>query len=109
MFPASIPSDPLTLLAALFTLFGLPLLIFGFVLFYAGYIRHDADQTLAELEDADESPETELSDPAAEGTDTETASSPPSGTDEPNGTAETATPNSDRKDAATLETDLDDQ
>ncbi|WP_206335524.1 hypothetical protein [Natronolimnobius sp. AArcel1] len=50
MFPASIPSDPLTLLAALFTLFGLPLIIFSLVLFYAGYIRHDADQALEALE-----------------------------------------------------------
>ncbi|SDR13630.1 hypothetical protein [Natronobacterium texcoconense] len=50
MLLSAIPSDPGTLLLALFALFGLPLIIFSLVLFYAGYVRYDADQSLEALE-----------------------------------------------------------
>lgn len=50
MLLASIPSDPITLLLALFAVFGLPLLIFGIVVLGAGYLRHDADRSLEDLE-----------------------------------------------------------
>ena len=50
MFLASIPSDPATLLLALFAVFGLPLLIFGIVVLAAGYMQHSATQDLEDLE-----------------------------------------------------------
>lgn len=47
---AAIPSDPATLLLALFAVFGLPLLVFGLVVLGAGYMQRSADRDLEELE-----------------------------------------------------------
>ncbi|WP_323173841.1 hypothetical protein [Natrialba sp. PRR66] len=57
--PGALPPDIGTALAALFLLFGVPTLIFGFIFLYTGYVRYDAEQYLAELdatEDADTAP-----------------------------------------------------
>ncbi|MEY7850732.1 hypothetical protein AB7C87_16200 [Natrarchaeobius sp. A-rgal3] len=56
----ALPPDLLTLLAALFMLFGVPLILFSIVLLYTGYIRYDAEQYLEELEaEAEEGEESE--------------------------------------------------
>ncbi|MWV39153.1 hypothetical protein [Natrialba sp. INN-245] len=46
----ALPPDLITLLAALFMLFGVPLILFSIVLLYTGYVRYDAEQYLEELE-----------------------------------------------------------
>lgn len=74
--PATLPSDIGTVLAALFMLFGVPLILFGLIFLYTGYVRHDAEQYLEELEaDADDpapqdrADESETLEPADERTD----------------------------------------
>ncbi|ELY93860.1 hypothetical protein C483_04254 [Natrialba hulunbeirensis JCM 10989] len=49
--PASLPSDLGTILAALFMLFGVPLILFALIFLYTGYVRYDAEQYLDELEE----------------------------------------------------------
>ncbi|WP_174811858.1 hypothetical protein [Salinadaptatus halalkaliphilus] len=51
MHPAALPSDPLTIVAVLFLLFGVPAILFALLLLYTGYVRYDAERYLEELED----------------------------------------------------------
>ncbi|ELZ03237.1 hypothetical protein [Natrialba aegyptia] len=59
--PGALPPDIGTALAALFLLFGVPALIFGFIFLYTGYVRYDAEQYLAELDATEDDPDTALS------------------------------------------------
>ncbi|RQH03040.1 hypothetical protein [Natrarchaeobius oligotrophus] len=49
----ALPGDVVTLLAALFMLFGVPLILFSIIFLYTGYVRHDAERYLEELEAED--------------------------------------------------------
>ncbi|OIB55857.1 hypothetical protein [Natrialba sp. SSL1] len=49
--PASLPSDLGTILAVLFMLIGVPMILFGLIFLYTGYVRYDAEQYLDELEE----------------------------------------------------------
>ena len=53
MIIAAIPGDFVTVLAALFLLFGVPAILFGAIFLYTGYVRYDAEQYLEELEAED--------------------------------------------------------
>ena len=48
--PGALPPDLFTALAALFLLLGVPLILFVLIMLYTGYVRHDAEQFLEELE-----------------------------------------------------------
>lgn len=50
LVPGSLPPDVGTALAALFMLFGVPLILFGLLFLYTGYVRYDAERYLEELE-----------------------------------------------------------
>ncbi|ELZ01704.1 hypothetical protein [Natrialba asiatica] len=62
--PGALPPDIGTALAALFLLFGVPALIFGFIFLYTGYVRYDAEQYLAELDATEDTDTTPSSDRA---------------------------------------------
>ncbi|RQG91161.1 hypothetical protein EA462_03970 [Natrarchaeobius halalkaliphilus] len=45
-----LPGDVITILAALFLLFGIPAILFSLIFLYTGYIRYDANRYLEQLE-----------------------------------------------------------
>lgn len=47
----AIPPDLLTALAALFLLFGVPLILFGLIMLYTGYVQYDGERYIEELEE----------------------------------------------------------
>ncbi|RQG93429.1 hypothetical protein [Natrarchaeobius chitinivorans] len=49
----ALPTDLLTILAALFLLFGVPLILFSLVMLYTGYVRYDAERYIEELEESE--------------------------------------------------------
>ncbi|SFS52829.1 hypothetical protein [Halostagnicola kamekurae] len=46
-----LPPDLLTALAALFLLFGVPLVLFGLIMLYTGYVQYDGERYIEELEE----------------------------------------------------------
>ncbi|AHF99776.1 hypothetical protein HALLA_14265 [Halostagnicola larsenii XH-48] len=46
----ALPPDLFTALAALFLLFGVPLILFGLIMLYTGYVQYDGERYVEELE-----------------------------------------------------------
>lgn len=46
----ALPPDLFTALAALFLLFGVPLILFGLIMLYTGYVQYDGEKYIEELE-----------------------------------------------------------
>ncbi|KDE58179.1 hypothetical protein EL22_06585 [Halostagnicola sp. A56] len=47
----ALPPDLFTALAALFLLFGVPLILFGLIMLYTGYVQYDGERYIEELEE----------------------------------------------------------
>lgn len=47
----ALPPDIFTALAVLFLLFGVPLILFGLIMLYTGYVQYDGEQYVKELEE----------------------------------------------------------